>query len=119
MRKRPSYHELNGKLKQGNEAASAKQIRLLKPDSIIADLLDLNYQVANLGEDLPRILQEITPEKYVGDSPPEKSYERDILNSELFAFKWNSLLFGCDMYFKFAVTKGALWIVSLHKDRTK
>ena len=36
---RPSYRELDRKLKQATEAASAKRIRLLDPDIILADCL--------------------------------------------------------------------------------
>jgi len=79
--------------------------------------LDLDYQVADLSKDLQTIFQEIKPEGYAGGNPPQKSYEKSILGSELFSFRWNRRVFGCDMYFKFAVRKGVLWIVSLHKDR--
>lgn len=119
MIQRPSYRELHLKLNQAREAAAAKRIRLLEPDSILADLLDLDYLVEDLIERLPAILQEVVPRDYRGQSPPKKSYERAILGSELFAFRWVSKVFGCRMYFKFAVKEQDLWIVSLHRDRSK
>ena len=119
MKKRPSYRELHLKLKQAREAAAAKRIRLLEPDSILADLLDLDYLVPNLANDLPAVFQEIGPGDYRGQSPPKKSYEKGILGSELFAFRWVSNVFGCRMYLKFAVKGQDLWIVSLHRDRSK
>lgn len=119
MKDRPSHHELNGKLKKASEGASAKRIFLLKPDIIIADLLDLDYLVEDMDKDLPAILQEIKPENYRGRRPPDKSHEEDILDAELFAFRWNSRFFGRDMYIKFAIIEGALWIVSLHRDRSE
>lgn len=119
MPERPSYRELHLKLNQAREAAAAKRIRLLEPDSILADLLDLDYLVEDLIARLPAILQEIVPRDYRGQSPPKKSYERAILGSELFAFRWVSKGFGCRMYFKFALKEQDLWIVSLHRDRSK
>ena len=119
MKERPSYRELHLKLKQGKEAAAEKRIRLLEPDSILADLLDLDYLIANPAKDLPAIFQEIGPVDYRGQSPPKKSYEKSILGSELFAFRWFSKVFGCRMYLKFAVKGLDLWIVSLHRDRSK
>lgn len=119
MPERPSYRELDRKLKQGREAAAAKRIRLVEPDIILADLLDLDYLVGDLVEDLPAVFREIKPTHYEGRRPPQKSYERDILGSELFAFRWPSRLFGRSMYLKFAVREKVLWVVSLHRDRSK
>lgn len=90
---------------------------LLAPDIILADLLDLDYLVEDLAKDLPAIFRELKPVHYRGRRPPDKSYEKNILDAELFAFSWTSRVFGCDMYFKFAVREGVLWIVSLHRDR--
>jgi hypothetical protein len=119
MMQRPSYRELHLKLKQAREAAAAKRIRLLEPDSILSDLLDLDFLVDDLAKDLPAVLEEMRPTDYRGQSPPKKSYEKEILGSELFAFRWVSRVFGCRMYFKFAVKRQDLWIVSLHRDRSK
>jgi hypothetical protein len=97
MMERPSYRELHLKLKQGRESAAAKRIKLLEPESILADLLDLDYLVENLAKDLPAVFQEIAPKDYRGQSPPKKSYEKSILGSELFAFNGSakSLAAGC------------------------
>ena len=70
-----------------------------------------------LAERLPEILSEIRPKAYQGHRPPAKSYERSILDAELFAFRWSSKVFGCQMYLKFAIEGGYLWIVSLHRHR--
>jgi hypothetical protein len=119
MSDRPSYRELDRKLKQGREAAAVGRIRFLEPDSILADLLDTEYLVADLAKDLPAIFKEIKPGDYRGQSPPKKSYEKAIDGSELFAFRWVSKIFGCRMYLKFIVKGQDLWIVSLHRDRGK
>jgi len=119
MKERPSHRELDRKLKQGRDAAAAGRIRLLEPDSILADLLDLDYLVGDLAKDLLVVFQEIGPGDYKGQSPPKKSYEKAIFRCELFAFKWASKVFGCWMYLKFTVKGENLWIVSLHRDRGK
>jgi hypothetical protein len=118
MLKRPSYRELHLKLKQGKEAAASKRIRLLEPDNILADLLDLDYLVADLAKVLSTVFEEIKPGDYRGQSPPKKSYEKAILGFELFAFRWVGKVFGCRMYFKFAIKGHDLWVVSLHRDRS-
>jgi hypothetical protein len=119
MKDRPSYRELDRKLKQANQAASANRIMLLEPDIILADLLDLDYLLEGLARDLPALLEEIRPGDYRGQTPPKESYEKAILGSELFAFRWASKIFGCRMYLKFAVKEENLWMVSLHRDKSK
>jgi hypothetical protein len=119
MKERPSDRELDRKLKEAQDAAAAGRIRLLEPDTILSDLLDLDYLVADLAKALPALMQEIRPGDYRGQSPPKKSYEKAILGSELFAFRWASKIFGCRMYLKFAVKGENLWIVSLHRDKSK
>ena len=119
MENRTSHRELYRKLKQGREAAEAKRINLLESDIIVADLLELNYLVADLAKDLPAVFREIRPIDYRGQRPPNKSYEKGILGCDLFAFRWLSRVFGCRMYFKFTLKGEDLWIVSLHRDRSK
>jgi hypothetical protein len=116
MKDRPSYRELDRRLKQGREAAAVGRIRLLEPDSILMDLLDMDYLVADLTKDLPAVFKEIRPGDYRGQTPPMKSYEKAILDCDLFAFRWVSKVFGCRMYFKFVVKGQDLWIVSLNRD---
>ena len=115
--KRPSHRELDGKLKKAWKAASKNRIAFVEPTVIYSDLLDLNFLVEDLPQKLPVILMEIRPKDYQGQRPPARSYERSILESELFAFRWSSKVFGCQMYLKFALKKDMLWIVSLHKHR--
>lgn len=116
--KRPSHREINGKLKQAREAASEKQIAFVEPSIILSDLLELNCLVEDVSDKLSDILSEIRPRDYQGSRPPAKSYERSILDCELFAFRWSSKIFGCRMYLKFAIKGGCIWIVSLHRHRT-
>jgi len=117
MNPRPSYRELNGKLEEARLAASAKRVRFVDPGTIYADLLELDFLIDALADAMPKILQEITPRAYRGQRPPQQSYEKPILDSELYAFGWESQVFGCPMYLKFSIKAGYLWIVSLHRDR--
>ena len=119
---RPSHKELTGKLNQALEGVATQQdIPIINPSSFAVDALHLGYSIkSDLRAVLKAILQEISPEDYAGDRPPQKSYENEILGIELFAFSWASPLFGRKMYFKFAFDKeGKMWLVSLHEDRRR
>jgi len=117
MNLRPSYRELNGKLEEARQAASARRVRFVDPDAIYTDLLELDLLIDDLQDALPRILKEISPKEYRGQRPPQRSYEKPILESELYAFGWESRVFGCPMYLKFSIIGGYLWLVSVHRDR--
>ena len=90
---RPSIKELNAKLKEAREAVAAGRFRLIEPDVIEPDLLDLDFLVEDLVRKLPRIIEEINPRDYKGRRPPVSSYEKPILNLELFPFNWKSKIF--------------------------
>jgi hypothetical protein len=115
--RRPTYHELNGKLKEAKKATLFGQVRLVEPDAILTDLLDLGVSAENLKKVMFELINEINPENYQGSRPPKKSYENPILGCELFAFAWESISIGCRVYFKFALKAGALWVVSLHQSK--
>lgn len=117
MNPRPSYRELNGKLEEARRAALAVQVRFVDPDTLYADLLALDFLINDLQQSLPAILKEVSPKGYRGLRPPQRSYEKPILDSELYAFGWESRIFGCPMYLKFSIKGEYLWIVSLHRDR--
>ena len=68
---------------------------------------------------LSGFLDEISPENYVGKRPPEKSYEQEIKDLDLFAFRVESSWFRRRVYLKFTLTGDNLWLVSLHQDREK
>ena len=105
---------VQNRLNQARKAASKKRIAFVESGVILSDLLDLNFLVEELSDRLPEILSEIRPGNYQGRRPPAKSYKRSILDCELFAFRWSSKVFGCQMYLKFAIAGDTLWIVSLH-----
>ncbi len=114
---RPSYKELNKKIEQAREAALESRISTVDPETIAADALEIGYLVEDISNVLVDILNEITPHNYVGQKPPQRSYEDKIKGSELFGFKWDSKLFGCPIYLKFTVIKDRMWLVSFHQDR--
>lgn len=117
MNGRPTYRELDNKLKKAKEAIDKDNILLINPDALVADAIDLNI----LAEELPKILQEVLdetkPGNYVGQHPPARSYEDRIKGEELFAFKIDSKRLGCDVYLKFALFSDLIGLVSLHEDR--
>ena len=115
--KRPSYREVDQKLRQAREAAARNQISIVNPISFAVDALSLDFSVEDIANILIDILEEITANNYVGQYPPQRSYEDRILDYELYPFRWNSKVFGCKAYLKFTIKDGQLWLVSLHEDR--
>ncbi|MBN2568171.1 MAG: hypothetical protein JXB42_01950 [Deltaproteobacteria bacterium] len=116
---RPTYKELDKKISQAKEAISKDGIYILEPHVIAMDALELGYEIGNIKAVLLELLAGMTPQQYVGSYPPQKSYEEDILNCDLFAFKRDSKRFGCEVYVKYALKKEELWLVSFHQHRDK
>jgi len=114
---RPSHKEIDRKIKQAKEAVLKNRLSLIDAASIAADALELGYMVSEISIILFDLLAEITPKAYVGQSPPQRSYEEKILQCELFPFRWVSKRLGCTVYLKFALKDEQLWLVSLHEDR--
>ena len=114
---RPSHKEINRKIEQAKEALLAKRISFINAINIAADVLELGLTIQEVPKALFDLLGEITPKDYVGQYPPQHSYEDEILQCELFPFKWNSKRLGCVVYLKFTVENNQLWIISLHEDR--
>ena len=115
---RPSYKELFNKIKEAKKAVAEKRIILLNQNVIACDALELGYLIEeDLVNVLSELLNEILPENYVGKRPPQKSYEQDIKDLDLFAFKLDSTRFGCKVYLKFTLGGDDFWLVSLHRDR--
>ena len=117
MNGRPTYRELNNKLKKAKEAVANGNILLINPDALAADAIDLNILVKELPKILQEVLDETKPGNYVGQHPPARSYEDRIKGEELFAFKIDSKRLGCDVYLKFALFSDFISLVSLHEDR--
>jgi hypothetical protein len=113
--KRPSYREIDRKLKAAKAAVKSGYVFLVKEDVITSDALELGFLAE---EDLIGILSELvestTPDDYRGTKPPQKSYEKKIEGVELFAFQVKSAILDCDVYYKFAIKGDCFYLVSLH-----
>lgn len=115
---RPSHKELYSKLRLAKEAVRDVKVALLNQLALIADAIELGYVVeAELMIVLRELLDETTPANYTGHRPPDRSYEEDIKELELFAFTVESGRFKCRVYYKFALAEEMMWLVSLHQDR--
>jgi hypothetical protein len=115
--KRPSFSEIQRKIKQAGEAIARNDFRVLKPSIVALDALDLGIQIEEIDSVLIELLDEIKPGNYTGTYPPQRSYEDENFQGELFAFRWLSKRLGCMTYLKFAFEGSHLWLVSLHSDR--
>jgi hypothetical protein len=117
---RPSHKELFGKIVEARLAVSQGQVLILELETLAQDALELEYDIeTELLTILKELLEETEPEHYVGTRPPQRSYEHEITDLELFAFVRESSRFDCYIYYKFALAQGKLWLVSLHQDRSK
>ena len=85
--KRPFYTELNTKIKQAKEAVLKNCVSVVNPAGVAADASELGCLFKEISNILSDLLKEITPREYVGQYPPQRSYERQILESDLFAFR--------------------------------
>ena len=115
--KRPFYPEIQGKIRQAKEAIAGDEFRVLKPSIVAIDAFELGIQIEEIGSVLIGLLEEIKPGNYAGTYPPQRSYQDEIPQRELFAFRWLSIHLGCMTYLKFAFEGSHLWLVSLHPDR--
>ncbi len=114
---RPSYKELDRKIRQAKEAVSRGRISILNPVIVAADALGLGVPFKEIREILFHLLEETKLTDYVGQHPPQRSYEKEIFRSELLAFRWNSKRLGCKLYLKFVFQENQFWLVSLHEAR--
>jgi hypothetical protein len=117
LMERPSHKEINRKIKQAKEAVSKDRISILNPVSVATDTLELGLNLRNISNILSDVLEEIEPDDYAGQYPPQRSYEDEIKDCELLAFRWLSRRLGCRVYLKFTLKETRLWLVSFHEDR--
>lgn len=119
MIKRPAPRELYERIRQASESLDEGSIYLVEVEPIIADALDLGYEIAEIAKVLKRLVNELSHKDYAGTKPPQRSYKGPILDCELYAFSWESRFLGCRVYLKFALKGDAFWLVSLHEDRSR
>lgn len=117
MNVRPTHKELNRKIRQAELAVKEGRIRVVRPDVVADDALEMGYLLKDLSDVLTELLDEITPEHYMGKRPPERSYEEDVRGLELLGFEVFSRRFGDNIYFKFVLKDEEIWLVSLHQSR--
>ena len=114
---RPSTKELFGKLRGAKAAVWSGRVFLVGQGVIARDAMQLGYDIGNeLLEVLGELLEETSAMHYAGARPPQRSYRNEIEGLELFPFVVDSLRFRRRVYFKFAISRGSLWLVSLHQD---
>ena len=115
---RPSYRELDKKLKAATAALIDQNGVYANPGKVVGELYELGIESqTHVWSLILELLEEITPDDYAGGFPPQKSYERTIENQELFAFCWHSQKLGKKMYHKFALKDNRYYYVSLHKSK--
>ena len=126
---RPSPRELSRKLQSAKELVALGRWSPAHPAKLqvnFDELEGLGIEVALPEEQaaiFEAVLREIRPGDYVGQRPPEKSYEPGAWEQELFPFRWQSTCCGnCAMYFKFSIARAGenekwLFVFSLHPSR--
>lgn len=86
------------------------------PSKAVGELNDLDIGDTNdVWQLIRELLEEISPKDYKGSRPPQKSYEKAIAGSELFAFSWWSPRCARQMYIKFVLKNERYYYVSLHQ----
>ncbi len=104
-----------GNILLGDDGIGVRCVEYLKEKRSVLDEEELKLvDGATLGFDL---LEEIKPNDYVGQYPPQRSYEDEIKDCELLAFRWLSEKLGCRVYLKFTFKEDKFWLVSLHEHR--
>jgi hypothetical protein len=63
---RPSYKELDRKLRIAGELVSEARILTINPAAIAADATELGYLISEFVSILSKVLDEINPKNYVG-----------------------------------------------------
>jgi hypothetical protein len=123
MLPRPTDKEIYGKVVLALEALRAGRWQIGLTKHYSADLEELDLDAS---DDLPNLLIELLEEIkaagptecYAGTRPPQRSYEREIRELELWAYHWQSKRLQKRMYLKFAMKKNSIYIyVDCHEDR--
>lgn len=117
--RRPSDHELCKRIEEAKSFLDKQKGLFANPAKAVGELYALNIGETNeLWVLIRQLLEELTPKDYAGGRPPQKSYEKEIANQELYAFSWCSRRLNHKMYIKFALKQNRFYYVSLHPCRT-
>lgn len=118
IKRRPSWRELDGKLRTARARAAAGDWAPAAPEKLQPQFAALGlYSVQERTEGIVAALEEIGPSDYVGSYPPERSYEAGVRGRELYPFRWSSGRFHRLMYMKFVHTQDRIYVISLHEAR--
>jgi hypothetical protein len=123
MLPRPTNRELCNKVAEALDAIKAGRFTIGVTKHLSGDLAKLELES---GADLPKLLLELLGEIqnvgpiecYAGTRPPQRSYEPEIQNLELWAYCWYSERLGREMYLKFALKKQMYIYVDCHASRS-
>lgn len=120
MPPRPSNREICKKISDALEALRAGRISLALDKHLVGDLAELEVESADLPQLLIQLVEEIQTagpiECYAGARPPQRSYETEIRNHELWAYSWHSERLQRPMYLKFVLTNQCYVYVDCHAD---
>ena len=117
--KRPSDRELAKRLNEAKEFLKNRYGLFANQSKAVGELNDLDIEDTNdVWQLIRELLEEISPKDYKGTRPPQKSYEKAIAGSELFAFSWWSPKCAKEMYIKFVLKNERYHYVSLHQSRS-
>jgi hypothetical protein len=119
---RPSNREIYGKVADALVALRAGRFQFGPLKHLSGDLAGLQLASASeLPDLLIVLLEEIQHEgpitRYAGTRPPQRSYEPQILNLELWAYSWHSPRLRKPMYLKYALKNQCYIHVDCHEDR--
>jgi hypothetical protein len=119
---RPSDREIWKKIADALEALRAGRWQPGIAKHFADDMAELELDsTPDLAALLIQFLEEIKQAGpvacYKGTRPPQKSYESEIENLELWAYAWHSGRFGKRMYLKFALKNQCYINVRCHENR--
>ena len=121
MPPRPHHHEICKKIADALAAIKAGRISLVLTKHLVWDLEGLELESATeLSQLLIELLDEIQHagpiQCYAGSRPPQRSYEPEIRDLELWAYAWHSQRLQRPMYLKFAIKNQCYVYVDCHTD---
>ena len=118
---RPSNKEICNKVADALGALRDGRFQIGPTKHLTGDLDELQLETPELPGLLIVLLEEIKNagpiECYAGTRPPQRSYEPEIAQLELWPYRWHSHRLCKRMYLKFALKKQWYVYVDCHEDR--
>jgi hypothetical protein len=120
---RPSNHE---KIKKVSEAIAAIECGACA--RLLTKHVSMDDEAMGVDDEdgfwaaLVELLKEVAEDPvryYAGGHPPQRSYEAELKNKELWAYAWDSMILGKKMYVKFCINKGYYFHVDCHESQPK